>query len=505
MNKYILGTLVFIMSSVAMSAQQMTDAIQITDTQINGTARYTAMGGAFGALGGDLSAIALNPASSAVFTTSYVAGTLGTTKKETNSSYFTTKMQSVANPFDFNQLGGVFVFDNKDDDWSRFSFALNVNRDNALRNHYTISGRNTQASVIDYFKSIADDAHIPLSLVRTQSGETLDDLYQYLGENESFDAQQVFLGYNSYLLNPLDATDDNNTTYIPADNYVSSDQELFIANRGFNDNFTLNLGATYKKKTYLGVSLNLYSYKFEQGANFTENGVGASTIKTVRFNNSLTTKGEGVSFSLGIIQRFTDYLRIGLTYNSPKYYTIKDELTQSLETVRNDGGNLITQIVDPTITNIYPEYDLIVPSKMAVSAAIVVGKYGLISADYAYQNKANIRMKPDADFLTVNQDIKTNLKAVSTFRLGTEWRLGGMSVRAGYALEQSPYKNLAVRGDRISYSAGLGYRFEGITLDVAYKNSTYNDSHQFFSTGLTNAALLSRTNNQLLLTAKFEL
>lgn len=505
MNRSILGILAFMVSGMVINAQQMTDAIRIADTQINGTARYTAMSGAFGALGGDLSAIAINPASSAVFSSSYVSGTLGTTKKETNTSYFTTKEANTSNPFDFNQLGGVFIFDNKDDDWSRFSFALNVNRDNAFREHFRMSGRNTQASIIDYFKSIADDAHIPLSLVRTQSGETLDDLYQYLGENESFDAQQVFLGYNSYLLDPLDSSDNNNTTYIPADNYASADQELFIANRGFNDNFTLNLGATYKKKTYLGVSLNLYSYKFEQDANFIENGVGASTIKTIRFNNGLTTKGEGASFSLGVIQRFTDYLRIGLTYDSPKYYTIKDELTQSLETVRNDGGNLITQIVDPTITNIYPEYDLFISSKMSASAAVVIGKYGLISADYSYQNKANIRMKPDADFVTVNQDIKNNLKAVSTFKLGTEWRFGAMSVRAGYALEQSPYKNLAVRGDRISYSAGLGYRFDGVTFDVAYKNSSYNDSHQFFSTGLTNAALLSRTNNQLLLTAKFEL
>ncbi len=497
--------LAFMMFNIVNNAQQMTDVIRISDTKINGTARYTAMGGAFGALGGDISAVAINPASSAVFNASYATGTIGITNKKINSSYFTHKEDNISNPFDLDQLGVVLAFDNKDDDWSRTAVVLNINTDNAFRENYMMAGRNTQASVINYFKSIADDAHIPLSLVRTQSGETIADLYQYLGENESYDAQQVFLGYNSYLLDPLDATDANNTTYIPADNYMSSDQKMFITSTGTNSKFTMNFGAAYKKKTYLGASVHVLSYEYKQEAKYTESGVGASTIKSVQFDNKLTTKGEGISFSLGVIQRFTDYIRIGLTYDSPKYYTISDELVQSLETVRNDGGNLITQLVAPEITNVYLDYKLIVPSKMRASAALVVGQQGLISADYSYQNKANIIMKPKADFETVNQDIKTNLRAVSTFKLGTEWRLGLMSVRAGYTLEQSPYKNLAVRGDLISYSAGLGYRFEGITIDVAYKNSSYNDSHQFFSTGLTNAALLSRTNNQFLLTAKFEL
>jgi len=35
--------------------------------------------------------------------------------------------------------------------------------------------------------------------------------------------------------------------------------------------------------------------------------------------------------------------------------------------------------------------------------------------------------------------------------------------------------------------------------------SKYNDSHQLYTTGLTNAALLARDNKQVLVTAKFEL
>ena len=42
----------------------------ITQENISGNSRYEAMSGAFGALGGNLSAIHINPAASAVFNTS---------------------------------------------------------------------------------------------------------------------------------------------------------------------------------------------------------------------------------------------------------------------------------------------------------------------------------------------------------------------------------------------------------------------------------------------------
>ena len=51
---------------------------------VNGTARYNAMSGAFGALGGDLSAIETNPAGAAVFLNSEFAISLNINNTETN-------------------------------------------------------------------------------------------------------------------------------------------------------------------------------------------------------------------------------------------------------------------------------------------------------------------------------------------------------------------------------------------------------------------------------------
>ena len=48
-------------------AQNVNDVNRFLTTELNGSARYTSMAGAFGALGGDLTALSFNPASSSVF------------------------------------------------------------------------------------------------------------------------------------------------------------------------------------------------------------------------------------------------------------------------------------------------------------------------------------------------------------------------------------------------------------------------------------------------------
>ena len=56
--------------------QNLYEAYQLSSSELKGTARYTAMSGAFGALGGDISALKDNPAGSSIFLNNYLSGTL---------------------------------------------------------------------------------------------------------------------------------------------------------------------------------------------------------------------------------------------------------------------------------------------------------------------------------------------------------------------------------------------------------------------------------------------
>ncbi|UJH89691.1 hypothetical protein LZ575_11495 [Antarcticibacterium sp. 1MA-6-2] len=64
-------TVIALLAMTFSQAQDITDAVRYSTEGLSGTARFRAMSGAFGALGGDLSAMTVNPAGSAVFLNSY--------------------------------------------------------------------------------------------------------------------------------------------------------------------------------------------------------------------------------------------------------------------------------------------------------------------------------------------------------------------------------------------------------------------------------------------------
>ena len=112
MKKYIFLILVGFCAS-QLQAQEIRDALRYAQDNITGTARFRAMSGAFGALGGDLSAINVNPAGSAIFSNNQVGLSLSNNSISNNSNYFGEKTKQTDNSFDLNQAGGVFVFQNQ--------------------------------------------------------------------------------------------------------------------------------------------------------------------------------------------------------------------------------------------------------------------------------------------------------------------------------------------------------------------------------------------------------
>ena len=108
---YIVIAIAFLCTSA--KAQEISDALRYSVDNLNGTARYRSMSGAFGALGGDLSSINVNPAGSAVFNNNQLGLTISNYNTKNNSNYFGTQTSDSENSFDLNQAGGVFVFKNK--------------------------------------------------------------------------------------------------------------------------------------------------------------------------------------------------------------------------------------------------------------------------------------------------------------------------------------------------------------------------------------------------------
>ena len=500
MKKYIL-LLITIITVNIIQAQEIRDALRYSQENLNGTARFRAMSGAFGALGGDLSSINVNPAGSAIFANNQLGFTLNNTSINNNSNFFDNTTNVKDSSFDLNQAGGVFVFKNQNklNNWKKFSVAINFENTNVLNNSIYSAGTNPSNSIANYFLSYANG--VPLNVLE-------DSNYDELGHG----AQQAFLGYQGYIINPVNnnSTNTNYTSNVPAGG--SYYQENTITAKGYNGKLSFNAATSFKDKLYIGVNLNSHFVDFRQSSRFYEDNEAPLTpdytVSRVQFDNDLYTYGTGFSFQLGAIAKLSKELRFGIAFESPTWLRLNDEFTQKLIGVSaNTSEELAPDVVNPNITNYYEPYKLQTPSKWTGSMAYVFGKKGLISVDYAIKDYSSIQFKPNSDpyYRTLNNKMNGLLNSASELRLGAEYKIEAWSLRGGYRLEQSPYKNKTTIGDLTGYSGGIGYNFGGTKLDLSYATFKRATQQGFFEQGLTDGAAINSKNSTITLTLLFEL
>ena len=501
MKKYIFLLFAGFTFSAAQS-QEIIDAVRYAQDNLSGTARFRAMGGAFGALGGDLSSININPAGSAVFSNNQIAVTLSSFNTKNNSNYFGTNTSISDNSFDLNQIGGVFVFKNQNsnNNWKKISFSINYENTNNFDNSIFSSGVNPTNSVDGYFLSYANG--VPLSVLDNSNYGELDN-----------GGQQAFLGYQAYIINPVDNTNPNNSQYVSnitsGGNYY---QENGIYTNGYNGKLSFNMATSYQDKLYFGINLNSHFTDFYRSTSFYErnnNPLGLDyTVKNLRFDNNLYTYGTGFSFQIGIIGKVTTNTRLGLAYESPTWYNLSDEFSQNLAAVSaNSGGQLPADVVDPQLVNYYAPYKLQTPSKFTGSFAQIFGKTGLISIDYSIKNYGNTKFQPKNDvyYRGLNSEMNNILSTSGELRIGAEYKIKEWSLRGGYRFEEGPYKNSNTIGDLNSFSGGLGYNFGVFKLDVSYAYAERNSQQGFFTQGFTDGAKINTKNNNVSMTLLFEL
>lgn len=486
------------------SAQNINDAVRYSTDNLQGTARFQAMGGAFGALGGDLSSLNINPAGSAVFNFSEFTITGSNYNRNNDASYGNSIRNTDVNFLEINQAGSVFVFNASDDSpWKRISFAVNYDLVKNFDNQIFASGSSTQG-IDNYFLNFAQGQE--LRNLRTLDGERIDDAYLDIGSSIGFGAQQAFLGFQSGLIEPNEDVDEN-TAYFSNAQYTNLNQEYNQITSGYNSKFTLNLAGQYQENLYLGASLNFHTVFYEKLTTFDETGYdAASDIQFTTFDNFLQTEGNGFSFSLGAIAKLNDNIRVGGSYQSPTWYRLTDNISQRINT-DSDVANSNLSLIDFNLISFFPDYTIKTPSKLTGSAAIIFGKDGLLSFDYGYQDMSQAELKPTSDtaFASENQLISEQLGIVNSYRIGGEYRINQVSLRAGYRFEESPYEDPSIIGDLTGYSGGIGYSFGANRLDLAYSKTEQDTNDLLFDSGASNSTLVNRINTNISLgfTMKF--
>ncbi|HMK06895.1 MAG TPA: outer membrane protein transport protein [Flavobacterium sp.] len=491
------------LSFSALHSQNGSDAIRYAQENLNGSARFRAMGGAFGAVGGDLSAINVNPAGSAIFANSQIGISISDYNTNTKSDYFGTKTSESNIAFDLNQLGGVFIFYNHAEKTGWKKFALSVNYDNANDFDNTLyrAGTNPGNSVASYFMSYAN-----------QAGLTGNDYETYYFDELTLRERQGFLGYDSGAIAAAGGNLNNNTfvSNIPGGgNYF---QDEYITTAGYNGKLSFNVSTAYNDRFYFGLNINTYFTDYSKFSSFYEENSNSplpgTNVQNLTFDNDIHTYGNGFSFQLGAIAKITNSFRAGLAYESPTWYEFNDEVRQIVYTngaglrYGNSGASNSDFYV------LYDPYNLKTPSKFTGSLAYVFGKSGLLSVDYSVKDYSNTRFSPKDDYFNpINTAMSNNLTVAGELRIGAEYRIKNWSLRGGLRHEDSPYKNNLVNaiGDLTSFSGGFGYAFTRTRVDLSYTHSQRESQEGFFSQGLTDPIKTKTQNNNISLGLTFEL
>lgn len=490
-------TFIMVFICALANAQNIEDVLRYSQENLMGTARYQAMSGAFGALGGDMSAINVNPASSAVFKNSLFSMTGAAYNNKNETSYFGTFRNSNITSWRFNQIGGVFVWKNNSNSWKKLSLAFNYDLANNYDDEFYASG--TSSTGIDnYFLNFAQG--IPIGSLLIRDNEFIEDAYLRIGSSLGYGPQQAFLGYFGGVIDPVDDTDPDGTDYVSNANYTNVVQDYYQSTRGYNSKFTVNLAGQYEDVLYLGGSMNFNNIYFEKFTRFDETGYEAgSPLQFVNFDNLLRSSGYAFSFNLGAIAKVNNNFRLGASYQSPIWYDLRDDLSQRIDSNLADDD---ISFINFNIINVFERYQVKTPSKFTGSAAIIFGKQGLLSFDYSYQDMSKAQLRPTGDpsFNTVNNQIISELGGINTFRVGGEYRLDNVSLRAGYRYEGSPYLDGLTIGDLQGFSGGLGFNFGASRLDFAYSRTEQDVTQQLFDTGVTSSALINQTRNNYVMT-----
>ena len=505
--QYILIGLLFV-STTAMG-QNLVDGLRYSDYRIQGTDRSTAMGNAFGALGGDFTSASINPAGIGIYRSGEFVFTPSFGKTNVDGTY----LGQIANDSKYNlsipNIGYVAAFGGSNEmgkSLVSFNVGFGYNRMNDFNVRKLVEAQNATSSMLDQFVLNADG----------KSYAGLDPYYEKLASYDGSTGANLIY-FEDGDPNKIYAHDMQKFPYSDTLTNYSHGQRKSFAQKGSVDEYLISMAANFNYKFYIGATIGLQNVNFEETTSLYEsdpNNPGSPKdipyFNNYSFDTYLQTTGTGVNVKIGAIYKPTDELRLGIALHTPTFYRLHDNYDNSMySSLALDNGQENFKAHSP-IGDYY--YDLQTPMKAIFSAAYVFEKKAILSLDYEYIDYSTIKLTNGGDgydFFNENNDIQSAYKAVGNLHVGAEYRLSNeFSIRGGYESYPSPFNNYAFEANQpnsgitnSTVSGGIGFRQGGFFFDAAYKHAM-NDNYTEIYTG-SEQAKFSATRDQVVMTFGF--
>ena len=487
MKKIFLILTISLIINTLLYSQYVDNALKFSSNEYGGTARFVGMGGAFGALGGDFSSIAINPAGLGVYRGSELVFSPGMSYNSNSSTYINNTIDESGYAVNLNNLGFVASYDleNSDTRWVNFNIGVGFNRTADLNSNLQFQGINN-SSLMEVFISYANGT--------TTNPYDLDGMYE-------------FLIWDAYI---MDFDTIANEFYSEITDEIFNDpanfeinQRKIIQTEGSISEFNFSFGGNYAHKLYIGASIGITRLRYEQYASHYESetsGLQIPFINAFDFKEHSTTDGTGFTFKVGAIYKPIEFLRLGASLHLPTFYDLDQEFYNSavgyFDSIPSEYSRSPVQTY---------KYSLNTPLRAVGSVGFQIGKIGLIDVDYEFVDYSTMKLDDEDNSQGVindNAQIETIFQKTHNIRAGAEFRYGPLYFRAGGRYSTSPYTNNSINPDyeKITLSGGLGYREKNFFIDFAFAQttSTYNLSAYDWDWNIELAEIENKMNNFIL-------
>lgn len=510
------------MMPLATLAQSPIDAYQLSQPDLKGTARFMSMGGAFGALGGDLSTLSQNPGGIGVYRSNDIGLTIDIDAQRSTSDYMGLKNTETNTKCYLNNIGVVGTLRLGNSIVPNLNLGFTYNKAASFNRRYSGVIPNLKTSLTNYIAGIANNYELTEADVKTT-----DDYDPYNpGYNQRYVPWAAILGYDSYMIDPEGNPDYPNWQGQFGDG-TSGTGYYNIRESGYIDQYNIAFGGNIANKVFWGMNFGITSVDYTISSLWGEdlnnayvydpnvgqvNRMDASWDMTNLYNMS----GNGFNYSLGVIVKPIQELRLGLSFTTPTWFKITenfypDQVDYSYPFRQVPGKDDNVSGTGYAETNdgydTYNRIRLNTPWKVIASVAGVIGSKAIISFDYEWNGFKNMSYHEDnssyyddyypwdwmgtrsnelSPIEDTNDMIRTIYRNTNTIRIGAEYRvLSFLSLRAGYSWTSSPVTvkaknnlaNIPTAGTLANYrldnntnyiTAGAGIHFGGFYLDGAY-------------------------------------
>ncbi|MHB1922510.1 MAG: OmpP1/FadL family transporter [Chitinophagaceae bacterium] len=512
MTKRIFCLLMAIVIANIAFGQDETDALRYSQLTTGGTARVQAIGGAMGSLGGDVTALSVNPAGIGLFKTNEFVITPGLWTLNNQSTYLGNTGKDGSTSVFLGNAGLIMASDKRrgsSSKWQNVTVGIGINQLANFNGNLYLSGNNTTSSFSEkYIEEL------------TPNGQPVDP--NLAAKNYPFGSS---LALNTYLLDPVYDNSGKLTGYYSnVFNTTGVKQQNTVSTSGGINEFSLGVAGNYADKFYIGASFNIPSIKYNRTNIYSETDLTNNpndNFGSFQVTETLATMGVGINGKFGVIFKPQPNIRIGAAFHTPTVFSMKDTYETSMVTDTKNYHGVLTQS-SSDLTNGYPgqyQYTLVTPWRAIASISYIFGdvanvaqQKGFLTMDYEYVNfaSAHYRFDPSnpgdvAQADALNTSISKMYKGTSTIRLGGELKFDIFAVRAGLAWYGSPYQNSTINADRILYSTGVGYRNKGIYTDLTYVYSTSTNNYYPYRLQAKNVnpATVAATGGNIILSVGF--